>query len=123
LGEFWSKDVTKNLAWLVVAAICFPIEARAAASKDVEQMTFFAIKMGRAVACRIDASVEASRKIGLWFDRKFSRGTAEQGQYIQAFSAAILLAAKRQQSGESVEPCSDVAKYFDSDEFRRALGR
>ena len=111
------------LSRFIVATVCASGIAQAASSKDIEQMTFFAIKLGRAVACHLDAGEEASRKVGLWFDRKFPRGTAEQGQYLMAFSSAILLAAKRQQSGESFEPCGDVTRYFDSEEFRRALNR
>jgi hypothetical protein len=112
--------IVRSLALMLVAS-CISINAQAASSKDVEQMTFFAIKLGRAVACQIQAGEEASRKVGLWFGRKFL--PAEQSEYMMTFSSAILLAAKRQRSGESVEPCGDVAKYFDSQEFQRALSR
>lgn len=79
----------------------------AATSADTDQMTTYAVIIGRASACGIDTG-NASERVGTWMDRTFTG--SERGQMLKIFMMGMEREARAQKEGRSPDSCSAVRR-------------
>lgn len=82
-----------------------------ASPADIDKLTTYAVVLGRAVACGVNIE-DASRRVGLWMDRRFPPGSTDQKTYLPIFIDGVSYHAQQQKSGKSPDPCSAVLRSF-----------
>lgn len=86
--------------------------ASAASSADIDRLTTYAVVLGRAVGCQIDATNAYSR-VGRWMDRAFPPGSEDQKTYLPVFIVGVKHNAEQQAAGRSPDSCSSVRRTLD----------
>ena len=90
---------------LLVLLVLFSGSANAATNQDVNNLTTYAVILGRAVGCGFDADNEL-KSVGSWIDGTFSG--EEKKAMLGIFVTAMQKEAKSQISGTSPDSCSSV---------------
>ena len=114
----WTQQRGRVYRWyakaLLALALAFSCAgpAHAASGDDIDKLSTYAVLLGRGIACGADGTEEASRKIGAWMDRRFTK--KEMATYIQVFAVGVEHNAKMQQAGKSPDSCSTVQRNFSS---------
>lgn len=81
--------------------------AEAASSKNIDKLTSYSVVLGRAAAC--GGNIEApSRRVGVWMDKVFPPGSADQRTYLPVFMEGMRYHAQQQAEGKSPDSCSSV---------------
>lgn len=94
-----------------------PPEARASDTEkgmsdaDVNALTTYAVALGRAYGCGIDASVAGGR-VGDWLLTKVPAGSRERVFYSQLLMSGVVQARDEQRAGLSPDDCQKVAASF-----------
>lgn len=78
-------------------------------SRQIDQMTTYAVLLGRAAGCGMKPEYEY-RRVGKWLDETFPPGSEDQKTYIPIFLAGLEYHAKQQASGKSPDTCSQVRR-------------
>jgi len=94
-----------------MSIILMPPPATAASKADIDKMTTYAVILGRASACGINADY-ASKRVGSWLDRKFPPGSQDQKTYLPIFIQGMKYHADQQAKGNSPDTCSQVRSSF-----------
>ncbi len=84
---------------------------QAASDADINQLTSYAVMLGRAAGCGLSVTDQAGR-VGTWMDRRFKSGSADQQMYLPIFMAGVRDNADRQSRGLSPDDCSTVREQF-----------
>lgn len=85
--------------------------ATLATDDDIDQMTTYAVIIGRATGCGINTENE-SRRVGAWMDRRFPPGSSDQKIYLPIFMAGVQQHAQNQSNGNSPDSCSAVRQVY-----------
>lgn len=82
-----------------------------ATPQDIDKLTTYAVILGRAIGCGADVS-SASRRVGLWMDKVFPPGSADQQTYLPIFIGGTRYHAEQQRLGKSPDSCSSTLQSF-----------
>ena len=101
----------KLIQWLAfgAASIAGVPVANAASSADIDQLTTYAVVLGRAAACGANID-DPSRRVGRWMDKVFPPGSSDQKKYLPIFMAGMAHHAQQQKEGKSPDTCTVVLR-------------
>ena len=77
----------------------------------IDQMTTYAVMLGRAVGCGHNTQTEMKR-VGMWMDMVAPPGTSDQQIYLPMFMDGVMYHARQQSSGKSPDGCVEVINAY-----------
>jgi len=85
--------------------------AMAATEGDINKLTTYAVILGRAFGCGMDATQEM-QSVGAWMDAIFPPGSRDQKIYLPIFMAGVQENAEKQANGDSPDNCGAVRRTY-----------
>ncbi|WCB45055.1 hypothetical protein [Nitratidesulfovibrio vulgaris] len=98
------------LGLVLVVIVCIALTERAAyaaSDADIDQLTSYAVILGRATACGEDTE-NAARRVGAWVDRTFNG--QERSHMMMILVLGMQHHAEQQAKGNSPDSCSSISR-------------
>lgn len=89
----------------MLSGLFWPSQSFAASSSDIDNLTTYAVLIGRGIGCGFNMRSEM-KQVGAWIDRTFYG--QEKSMYLKLFMAGVEHNASEQAAGRSPDSCSSL---------------
>jgi hypothetical protein len=95
------------------AAVSTLATSESPSASEIDQMTTYAVILGRAMGCRLDTD-RAAEVVGRWMDMHFPPGSPDRDVYFPIFLGGTKYHADQQRMGLAPDDCESVQRTLAS---------